>query len=136
MGTLRLDAGRVGIRLTLVQQTAAAIYSEVAGASAGWDLVSWDGGWQYAPDYYPSGEWVFAQGSPWNVGHYDDSRATSLVLGTLQSRSPMASYTSYLEAQLPVVWLPSTVGLVETRASIKGVVVSPLDAITPESWRA
>jgi peptide/nickel transport system substrate-binding protein len=135
LATLRLDAGRVGIRLTLVEQTSAEVLDDVAGPRGGWDLASWDGGWQYSPDYYPSGEWNFAQGSPWNVGHYDDSNATALVTSTLRSSSALASYTSFLETQLPVVWLPSTVALVETRASIKGVVVSPLGAITPESWR-
>jgi peptide/nickel transport system substrate-binding protein len=133
MDTLRGDAGRVGISLTLVRQTTAEVLTDVAGAS--WDLASWDGGWQYGPDYYPSGEWTFAEGSPWNVGHYDDAHATEYVTATLESSAALASYTSYLEAQLPVVWLPSAVTLLETRSSIGGVVVSPLGAITPESWR-
>jgi len=133
--TLRLDAGRVGIHLTLVEQTSAELLSDIAGPLGGWDLASWDGGWQYAPDYYPSGEWNFAQGSPWNVGHYDDTRATQLLTATLQTGGSLPGYTSYLEAQLPVAWLPSTVSLVETRASIKGVVISPLGALTPETWR-
>jgi peptide/nickel transport system substrate-binding protein len=132
---LRLDAGRVGIRLTLVQQTTAEVLTDVAGPLGGWDLASWDGGWQYAPDYYPSGEWNFAAGSPWNVGHYDDTHATDYVTATLRSPSALASYTSFLEAQLPVVWLPSAVTLIETRASIAGVAISPLGAITPEAWR-
>jgi peptide/nickel transport system substrate-binding protein len=133
MHTLRVDAARVGISLTLVAQTTAEVLTDVAGAS--WDLASWDGGWQYAPDYYPSGEWTFAEGSPWNVGHYDDTHATAYVTATLESPSALSSYTSFMEAQLPVVWLPSAVTLLETRATIAGVVVSPLGALTPESWR-
>lgn len=135
LATLRLDAGRVGIKLTLHEQTPAEVLTDLAGPLGGWDLASWDGGWQYAPDYYPSGEWNFAAGSPWNVGHYDDPHATELVTATLRSSAALSSYTSYLETELPVVWLPSAVSLVETRASIAGVVVSPLGAITPESWR-
>ena len=109
--------------------------SDVAAPSPNWDLVSWDGGWRYAPDYYPSGEFLFAAGSPFNVGGYDDPHATSLVAATLRTPAQLAPYDAYLAAQLPVVWQPTPVTLLETRAVIHDVVASPVGALTPEAWR-
>jgi peptide/nickel transport system substrate-binding protein len=129
------DAAKVGIELTLSVVPAARVLADVTAQSANWDLASWDGGWRYAPDYYPSGEWLFATGSPWNVGGYTDAHATSLVAATLRSPSKLSSYDAYVAGQLPVVWQPTPVTLLETRATIHDVVASPLGAITPEAWR-
>jgi peptide/nickel transport system substrate-binding protein len=129
------DAVKVGIKLTAAPVPTARVLADVGSASPTWDLASWDGGWQYGPDYYPSGEWLFAQGSSWNVGSFADPRATSLVAGTLRSPTQLAAYDAYVAAQLPVVWQPTPVTLLETRASIHDVVASPLGEITPEAWR-
>jgi len=129
------DAAIVGIVLTATSVPPARVLSDVSGPSRNWDLASWDGGWQYAPDYFPSGEWLFAEGSPWNVGGYADARATALVVASLRSSARLAPYDAYLADQLPVVWQPTPVTLLETRAVIKGVVASPLGSITPEAWR-
>ena len=61
--------------------------------------------------------------------------ATSLVAATLRSPTQLAAYDAYVAAQLPVVWQPTPVTLLETSASIHDVVASPLGAITPEAWR-
>ena len=135
MTLLQRDAQRVGISLTMRATPAARVLADVSGASQTWDLASWDGGWRYAPDYFPSGEWTFAAGSPWNVGAYADPHATALVAATTTRPARLAAYDTYLADQLPVVWQPTPVTLVETKASLRGVVVSPLGSLTPEAWR-
>ena len=42
----------------------------IADCEAGtkYEICSWGGGWSYAPDYYPSGETLFAPGGGFNVG--------------------------------------------------------------------
>jgi peptide/nickel transport system substrate-binding protein len=132
---LARDATKVGIELTPSAVSAARVLADVSAPSTNWDLASWDGGWRYAPDYYPSGEWLFATGSPWNVGGFDDPHTTSLVAATLRSPTQLATYDADVADQLPVVWQPTPVTLLETRASIHDVVASPLGAITPEAWR-
>ncbi len=125
----------VGIELTLRHATPTQVLDDVSVPNPGWDLASWDGGWRYAPDYYPSGEWLFASGSTWNVGSYADPEATKLVLATLTQPNVLTEYETYVADQLPVVWLPSPVQLVETRASLRDVQLSPLGSLTPETWR-
>ncbi len=129
------SAAKLGVQLTLHQTTLTRVLDDVSTPSAGWDLASWDGGWQYAPDYFPSGEWLFATGSPWNVGRYADPAATRLVLATLQSPGTLGAYETYLADQLPVVWLPTPVSLVEVRAAVQGVQLSPLGGLSPQTWR-
>ena len=135
IGLLVHDAAKVGIVLTATSVPPARVLADVSSPSTGWDLASWDGGWQYAPGYYPSGEWLFASGSPWNVGSYADAHATSLVAATLRSPTELAAYDAYLADQLPVVWQPTPVTLLETRATIHDVAASPLGSLTPEAWR-
>jgi peptide/nickel transport system substrate-binding protein len=135
MALLKADAQRAGVTLVLEQVPASKVLADVSGTSASWDLASWDGGWTYAPDYFPSGEWTFATGAEWNVGGFADPHATSLVEATLRAPAELAAYDRYLATVLPVVWQPTQVTLLETRATIHGVVASPLGAITPEAWR-
>ena len=129
------DAAKVGIQLTATTASTGRVLADVSSGGPTWDLASWDGGWQYAPGYFPSGEWLFATGSPWNVGGYADAHATSLVAATTRSATELPAYDAYLAAQLPVVWQPTPVTLLETRASIHGVAASPLGSLTPEAWR-
>lgn len=129
------DCAKVGIVLRTTVVSAARVLADVSTPSTSWDLASWDGGWRYAPDYYPSGEWLFADGSPWNVGGFDDPHTTSLVEGTLRSAAQLAAYDEDVAQRLPVLWQPTPVTLLETRTTVRDVVASPLGSITPEAWR-
>jgi peptide/nickel transport system substrate-binding protein len=132
---LRADAREVGIELRLERLDPSEVLDRVLGHRGDWDLASWDGGWSYAPDYFASGEWLFAAGSPWNVGGYDAPEATTLVEATMSSASSLGAYDAYIADQLPVLWQPVTATITETRAAVRGVVVSSDGAFTPESWR-
>lgn len=104
-----------------------------------WELAEW-GSWTYAPDYLPTGETLFLNGSPNNAGDYNDPTNNSLIGATLQARTPgqfdtaMYNWENYLAKQLPVVYMPNVPSLVET---IKGLDIGPQNSalmITPEMW--
>jgi peptide/nickel transport system substrate-binding protein len=135
LSLFKAAARQAGIVLRLRRVDEAEVLNDVLGHRSDWDLASWDGGWSYGPDYYPSGEWLFALGSVWNVGGYDNPTATSLVDQTLSSATALGPYDDFVAAQLPVLWLPTPATIVETRSSIHGVATSSIGAFTPESWR-
>ena len=104
-----------------------------------WELAEW-GGWTYAPDYLPTGETLFLNGSANNAGDYNNPRNNALIADTLQARTPsqfdaeMYTWENYLSAQLPVVYMPNAPTLVET---INGLDIGPQNSalmITPEMW--
>ena len=134
MSLLRANAARVGIQVTVVVRPPAAVFGDALGSGSGWDLANWDGGWRYAPGYFPSGEWVFATGSPLTAGGYSDPHTDALVAQSLSAPVTLAAYDAYVAAQLPVMWQPGTVTLKETRSSLKGVTSSPIGDFLPEQW--
>ena len=107
------------------------------GKACDWELENWGGGWIYAPDYYPTGEAIFATGSGSNSGSYNDPKNDALIKATTDSKISLNAYQMYLAKQLPVVWQPNTAtALTEIRKGLKGVTPqSPLISITPEAWR-
>ena len=38
------------------------------------EICYWGAGWIYAPEYYPSGETLFAPGASFNIGNYYNAR--------------------------------------------------------------
>ena len=108
-----------------------------AGKSCDWELENWGGGWVYAPDYYPTGEAIFATGSGSNSGNYSNAENDRLIKESTASKVSLDAYQRYLAQQLPVVWQPNTVqSRTEIRKGLKGVTPqSPLISITPEQWR-
>ncbi len=80
-----------------------------AGKACGWDLANWGGGWDYAPDYYPTGEEIFTTGAGSNSGGYSDPTNDANIVKTNVSSSLSALYTyeNYLAVQLPVIWQPT-----------------------------
>jgi peptide/nickel transport system substrate-binding protein len=135
LAELRATASEAGIELRLHRVDETQVLDDVLGHGENWDLASWDGGWNYVPDYYPSGEWLFAAGSAWNVGGFNDTGVTGLVLGSLASPTALGSYNGVVARQLPVLWMPTPVTIVETRPAVRGAVGSSIGAFTPESWR-
>ena len=82
----------------------------VAGKSCPWDIANWGGGWIYSPDFYPTGEEIWATGAGSNAGQYSDKTADKLIVATNKASSLTAlySYENYLAKQLPVIWQPET----------------------------
>ena len=138
---LESNASLVGIDITLDAEP----FDTVTGTaftpadSQAWELAEW-GSWTYAPDYLPTGETLFLNGSANNAGDYNNPTNNSLIGDTLQARTPsqfdaaMYAWQNYVAPQLPVVYMPNAPTLVET---IKGLDIGPQNSalmITPEMW--
>ena len=92
-----------------------------AGKACPWEIAFWGGGWYYVPDYYPTGEQLFATGA--TTTGYSDLTADKLIVATHHSSSLSALYTyeNYMADQLPVIWLPEAVSfLVEVGKNVCG----------------
>jgi len=134
-----------GIEVDTTSATANTVASVVFGGSNDWQ-IGWYGGWIYAPDYYPSGELIFATGAMSNNGGFSDANMDKLIsdttLGTLALNEPDAavvvngvkqSYAQYTADILPGLWQPTSLGVGELSKKIKGALaVSPLGNFMPE----
>jgi len=145
MTAFQSDAGKAGISLVISAQAGQTITANDTACTPSkatpckWQMGNWGGGWIYAPDYYPTGEDLFAKGSLANYGNYNDPTNNQLIANTLVAANPQASmYTweRYLAKQVPVVFMPQFANpLLEVANNLKGVTpVNTFEAITPEQW--
>ena len=114
----------------------------IADCEAGtkFEICSWGGGWSYAPDYYPSGETLFAPGGGFNVGLYSNATETSLIQGTTFGTAPLKAYAEFTAKQLPVLFQPQadpTGEIAKNLVSLKvnginGLTQNPLQNFMPE----
>ncbi|MGD0439443.1 MAG: ABC transporter substrate-binding protein [Acidimicrobiales bacterium] len=109
-----------------------------AGKACPWEIANWGGGWDYSPDYYPTGEEIFATGAGSNSGGYSDATADQLIVATNKSSSLSALYTyqNFLAQQLPVIWQPNpAAGFGEVGKNVCGVVPQNVLLSWPaENW--
>ena len=110
-----------------------------AGQACKWDMEFWGGGWSYTPDFYPTGDELWATGAGSNSGGYSDATMDSLILGSETSNSVQAlyQYEDFAATQLPVVWMPTQYynGVQEINKHLQGT--QPLDPelnLLPETW--
>ena len=103
-----------------------------------WQIADWGQGWNFSPDYMPSGEEIFATGGGSNYGDYSNAYDDSLITETNASSSPatFTKWENYLAGQLPVIWQPNGADeLYEVAKDIGGVApVNALANLTPEYW--
>jgi peptide/nickel transport system substrate-binding protein len=135
---------QAGIDVTTTQNTFDGVLSvavpcvpKVTASCTGWDMANWGGGWEYAPDYLPTGEEIFATGAGSNSGNYSNATDDQLIIATNKSSSSsvFAKWENYLAEQLPVIWQPQTVSEIEVADSLKGVTpVNALGDLMPEYW--
>jgi peptide/nickel transport system substrate-binding protein len=99
---------------------------------AGW----WGGGWTYAPDYYPSGETLFATNAGSNSSNYTNGKADSLIKATTDTNTNLDAYQNYISEQLPYVWEPNAdYQLTEVGNNLRGVAPqNPFANLFPEYW--
>lgn len=128
----------VGIKLNLSQASFNTVISAALPTSHTWDIENWGGGWLYSPDYYPTGEELYATGAGSNSNGYSDPEADSLITATTTSSglTPLYNYEDYLTAQLPVMWEANPdYSLVEVKNNLKGTTpLDPLLNLNPENW--
>jgi peptide/nickel transport system substrate-binding protein len=105
-----------------------------------YELCSWGGGWSYAPDYYPSGETLFAPGGGFNVGDYSNATETAAITATTSGTASLKAYAEYTAHQLPVLFQPEATATGETLKTlhaksvngVNGLVANPLQNFMPE----
>ena len=103
-----------GIHLNLEPKN----FGDVIGAAFGppctastcWDMANWGGGWIYSPDFYPTGEEIFATGAGSNAGGFSNGHLDALIKTTNSSSSLSAlyNYENFASTILPVIWQPET----------------------------
>ena len=97
----------------------------------------WGGGWEYSPDYYPTGETLFSTGAGSNSGNYSDPQADAIIKATTtSSSSDLTAYQQYLGKQVPVMWQPNAdYALTEVTNKLRGVTPqNPFANLFPEYW--
>jgi peptide/nickel transport system substrate-binding protein len=145
MAQFKSDFAQAGIQINLSTNTFNTVIGNAVPCTAGqkctWDMEYWGGGWTYAPDYYPTGDLLWATGAGSNANGYSDPMMDQLIMNTETSNSVQAlyAYEDFTAKQLPVVWMPTQYypngGLTEINSHLQGT--GPLDAllqIYPENW--
>jgi peptide/nickel transport system substrate-binding protein len=102
-----------------------------------WQIQEWNGGWTFAPDYYPSGEDLFELGSEANYGDYNNAQNQTLINDTIDTNTPLTTWENYLAKQLPDFFQPNEAySLTEYNKNLTGVTPqNPFTGIEPEDWR-
>jgi peptide/nickel transport system substrate-binding protein len=140
---IQSDFAQAGIKLDLKPMTGEAAEAAATPCTPSQAACSWgifNASWVYSPDYYPSGEDLFATGATANYGSYSDPMADQLIAATnlLTSESPqqaLNAYQDYLVQQIPVIWEGGTYGLTEYQTDLHGVTpFNVFTAINPENW--
>jgi len=139
----RTDASKAGVRLVLEIRPFNVVLGDatpciVARPSCRWEMADWGGGWLYAPDYDPTGEYQFETGAGSNIGGYSSRVDDALIAATITSNRPgvFHRWENYLVGQLPVLWQPVPLAIVEVSRSLRGYQASVDGTLTPEEWRA
>jgi peptide/nickel transport system substrate-binding protein len=131
----------VGIHFSLTPNTFNTVVGDYAppcmsGQPCTLEFGWWGGGWEYSPDYYPSGELLFSTGAGSNSGNYNDAKANSLIAATNDTNTNLDSYQNYISQQLPVIWQPNAdYELTEVAKNLRGIdPQNPFSNLFPEYW--
>ncbi|MGD0055107.1 MAG: ABC transporter substrate-binding protein [Acidimicrobiales bacterium] len=123
----------LGINIILKVETFDAVISADTSASTKWDLYT-GSGWEYAPDYYPSGEDLWLTGDPENVGSYDNATANKDIMGTLSGSVSMNSYEKFMINNSPVIWNYWNPYTEEHLKDVGGYIFEDSSNLNPELW--
>jgi peptide/nickel transport system substrate-binding protein len=142
MAQFKTDFSKAGIQINLSTNTFDTVIGNAVPCTPGkactWDMEFWGGGWIYAPDYYPTGDELWATGAGSNSGGYSDPTADSLIKATETSNSVQAmyAYEDYLAKNPPVIWMPTPYSqLSMINSHLQGTSPQdPLLQIYPENW--
>jgi peptide/nickel transport system substrate-binding protein len=133
------DWDSIGFKFTHSEET----FNDVIGdceAGTKFQICSWGGGWSYAPDYYPSGETLFAPGGGFNVGAYSNATETADIKATTFGTASLKAYAEFTAKQLPVLFQPQADPTGEILKTLKaksvngvnGLAQNPLQNFMPE----
>jgi len=142
MQQLKADFSMAGIEINLTTNPSfeAVIANAtpcIADKPCTWDMEYWGYGWIYSPDYYPTGDQLFASSAPSNYNGWHDAATDQMIQASLtDGRQALSAYEDYIAKQLPVVWLPTQyLQLSEINSRLQGTQPQdPLGLIYPENW--
>jgi peptide/nickel transport system substrate-binding protein len=129
------DASKAGIDVTIVGQTFNTVIGEAVPSNPSWQGAMY-GLWIYSPDYYPTGEELFATGAGSNGGQYSNATMNNLInaTNTSSSSSAYAAFDNYAAVQLPYIYQPLEYAIQATKSNLHGVVWNPLQTLLPEYY--
>ena len=129
-----------GIGITIKTGTFSALVGIIYSSSTKWDLGDYGAGWIFSPDYYPTGEVLFAPGAGANASHFDNASTNAAIVASLFTDPNLDAYATNIAQESPVIFRPDGVGLIETKSdvvadtAIGGSLANPLDLFVPETW--
>lgn len=137
MSAEKASWAQAGIKISLSNATFDSVLGNAVQCPKGcaWTLENWGGGWIFSPDYYPTGEEIFAAGAGSNNGSYATATNTRLIRQSDLEPVTLTNYENWLAKELPVVWQPDPVTIVEIHKGLAGVLpLNPLGIVTPAYW--
>lgn len=142
MAQFKTDFAKAGIQINLSTNTFDSVIGNAVPCQSGkpctWDMEFWGGGWVYVPDYYPTGDELWATGAGSNSGGFTDPKMDALIAATETSNSVQAmyNYEDYAATNPPVIWMPTAYyALNEINNHLQGTQpLDPLLNIYPEDW--
>ena len=143
MEAIKSSFSAAGIQLTLSTapfDTVIGVVDHCATSNAPtcrWEVGNWQNpdAWTYSP--YPTGGQILRCNSLNNAGNYCNPTGDRLITATHRSNGvrPMYAYQSFMEKQVPVLWLPSPdAQLSAVKTTLKGVVQGPLLYLGTQYW--
>ena len=139
MTTEKSSWAQVGINVTLSSasfDTVLGIAVPCTGSGCTWELQDWGGGWEFSPDYYPTGEEIFSTGAGSNSGSYSNATNDANTDATDATAINLDKYQNYLATDLPVIWQPNPAySMSEISNKLHGATPQNVFGyLTPENW--
>jgi peptide/nickel transport system substrate-binding protein len=127
--------GGAGIHINLSSADFNTILGNAALCPKGcsWEFEDWGSGWGFLPDFYPTGEEIFATGAESNPGDFSTATNNANIKATDTTTVGLAKYEDYLTKELPVVWQPEVMTLYEFNKALKHPGINSL-LNTPATW--
>ena len=130
-----------GIQLTPEAETFNSLLGDTSPCTPSESRCNWTflylGGWGFnGPGFEPTGEPLYQTGVPSNSGSYSDPTMDSLINATHTSSSlaTFRQYANYTATQVPVLWMPWSVGTQAVNINLHNVTQNPLNMFYPEFW--
>ncbi len=145
---MRSSWSSAGIDVTISEAPSNTVFSTATGclgqapssSACSWQMADDAAGgisWFYSDDYLPTGGELFAKGGTSNEGQYSNPRINAEITATHRSSSLAVfyRYENDLARQVPVLWIPSTAGIVAWSKNLHGILpLSSVYSITPWMW--
>jgi peptide/nickel transport system substrate-binding protein len=138
MEALKTAFSKAGLELNLSGAPFDTVIGDAFAGSTAADMDNWGGGWIFSPDYYPTGDEIFATGAISNGGAYSNPNNDANIATTTTSSDvgTLHAYEDFLTKDLPVIWIPSAdAQLSMVKKTLHGWdPQDPIEQLYPENW--